>query len=146
MKEPCKTMRSSNMRDIYVKGFPKVTGLSSRELGLKSTFLTPAPASAAFLSSSAMMSFLRLLWPRPSLCWEWGGHLHGGGLLGSLQRWEQRRGRPGSGVLDIGDHAVQWGMGVAMGAHLVLSLLLAVEFPLARPEGCQMASKGKSIL
>ena len=47
---------------------------------------------------SLMMNFLRLHWPRSSLCWELGGHLHGAGLLGPLQRWEQRKGRPCSGV------------------------------------------------
>ena len=47
---------------------------------------------------SLMMNFLRLHWPRPGLCWELGGHLHRAGLLGPLQRWEQRKGRPRSGV------------------------------------------------
>lgn len=138
-------MCSSNMRDIY-KRVPQSHRAFWQGTGTEVNFLDSCPCIWCFLVLLSYDEFLEapLAQVRPLL--GTGGHLHGGGLLAPLQRWEQRRGRPGSGVLDVGDHAVQWAMGAAMGAHLVLSLLLAVEFPLARPEGCQMASKGKSIL
>ena len=57
MKEPCKTQHVLQTLRIFGKGSPKVIGLSSRELGLKSVLLTPTPASGTFFSFSAITNF-----------------------------------------------------------------------------------------
>lgn len=70
----------------------KVTGCSSRELGLKSASLILCLHVLLSWPPSAIMRSLRLLWPRPSLCWELGRHLQRDSLLAPSRDGNRRRG------------------------------------------------------
>lgn len=75
-------MCSSNIR-IFVKGPPKVTRLSSRDLGLKSVLSMPFPADGTF---SGPLSYGEALEAQAWPLLELGANLWGDGLLCPLQR------------------------------------------------------------